>query len=319
MEHQLSWFAIRQELPRGRQTVLSIGAFLLPLLVWSAVSYIPFIWHPMMRITDPGDVKMYRKDALVKRRDFAAKNVERVEKGETPATGIRANPIFLPAPHEVGRALVTSFMTPPKRRGDLWLHQSLWNSIQVIFWGFVASCVLGLPLGIICGTYGSFSRITEPFVDFIRYMPAPAFGPLMVAILGIYHGPKIAIIFIGTFFQMVLVISNTTRLLDLPLLEAAQTLGANNRQLVTRVVLPGILPNVYNDLRILLGWAWTYLIVAELIGSTSGISFFIYQQARYKNYDNVFAGIIIIGIIGLLTDQVLGLIGRRLFPWQDNS
>ena len=96
-------------------------------------------------------------------------------------------------------------------------------------------------------------------------------------------------------------------------------MGADNRQLLTRIVIPGILPNLYRDMRILLGWAWTYLIVAELIGSTSGISFFIYQQARYKNFDNVFAGIIIIGLIGLTTDQVLAFLGNRLFPWQERE
>jgi ABC-type proline/glycine betaine transport system permease subunit len=82
------------------------------------------------------------------------------------------------------------------------------------------------------------------------------------------------------------------------------------------VIVPGILPNLYNDLRILLGWAWTYLIVAELIGATSGISYFIQQQGKYRNYDKVFAGIIVIGVVGLVTDQVLAYLARHLFPWQ---
>jgi NitT/TauT family transport system permease protein len=101
----------------------------------------------------------------------------------------------------------------------------------------------------------------------------------------------------------------------MPLLEAAQTLGAQRRQLVLNVVVPGILPRLYRDLRILLGWAWTYLIVAELIGASSGISFFIYQQAKYRNYDNVYAAIILIGLIGLGTDLLLKGLGRLFFPW----
>ena len=113
-----------------------------------------------------------------------------------------------------------------------WLHESLWHSIQVIFWGFLLSSLLGVPLGILCGTFRALSRLTEPFVEFFRYLPAPAFGALAVAVLGIYDAPKIAIIFIGTFFQQVLVVANTTRKLELPLIEAAQTLGANRRQLV---------------------------------------------------------------------------------------
>jgi NitT/TauT family transport system permease protein len=117
----------------------------------------------------------------------------------------------------------------------------------------------------------------------------------------------------------VLVIGNTTRKLDVALLEAAQTLGARRMQLLFKVVIPGVISDVYRDMRILLGWAWTYLIVAELIGTSSGITWFITQQARYKNYDNVYAAIIIIGLIGLMTDFMLAWLGRRLFPWESGS
>jgi NitT/TauT family transport system permease protein len=85
--------------------------------------------------------------------------------------------------------------------------------------------------------------------------------------------------------------------------------------LLFRVVLPGIITDIYTDMRVLLGWAWTYLIVAELIGVSSGITFFINQQAKYRAYDKVFASIILIGLIGLGTDVCLAWLGRRLFPW----
>ena len=178
------------------------------------------------------------------------------------------------------------------------------------------SSLIGVPLGILCGTYAAVSKVNEPFIEFFRYLPAPAFGALAVAILGIHDGPKIAIIFIGTFFQQVLIVSNTTRKLDVALLEAALTLGAKKIQVLFRVVIPGILPDLYRDQRILLGWAWTYLIVAELIGTSSGITWFITQQARYKNFDNVFAAIIMIGIIGLVIDVLLAKLGTRLFSWE---
>jgi NitT/TauT family transport system permease protein len=136
-----------------------------------------------------------------------------------------------------------------------------------------------------------------------------------VAVLGIYDGPKIAIIVIGTFFQQVLIIANTTRKLENTLLEAARTLGTRGPRLITRVVLPGILPDLYRDQRILLGWAWTYLIVAELIGTSSGITFFITQQARYQHFENVYAAMLIIGVIGFGSDLLLGRLGNWLFPW----
>jgi NitT/TauT family transport system permease protein len=235
--------------------------------------------------------------------------------GLAPPQGKAANPVYLPAPDEVARALWNGLVNAPTERDAIRLPQSLWHSIQIIFWGFLISSVIGVPLGVLCGAQSTLARITEPFIEFVRYMPAPAFGALMVAILGIYDGPKIAIIIIGTFFQQVLVIANTTRRVDPLLVEAALTMGSRNLRLVRRVIVPAVLPQLYRDQRILLGWAWTYLIVAELIGTSSGITFFITQQARYQHFENVYAAILIIGLVGSATDIVLALIGRRLFPY----
>ena len=314
-----AWLNPRIALPPERERALTVLSFLLPLLLWAAVSYTPFIWHPNIEITEPGSVSYFQQGMQIERAAFYEELERQRAAGGSLPDGVRANPVYLPAPHEVAIAFYTSFTTEPQRRSEQWLHQSLWHSIQIIFWGFMLSSVIGVPLGILCGTFAAVSRIQEPFVEFFRYLPAPAFGALAVAILGIYDGPKIAIIFIGTFFQQVLVVANTTRQLDISLLEAALTLGANRRQLLSKVVIPGILPQLYRDQRILLGWAWTYLIVAELIGTSSGITWFITQQARYQNFDNVFAAIIMIGIIGLLSDVALAKLGKSLFPWERAS
>lgn len=311
-----SLFAVRKELPPRPRFVIGLLSFLVPLGIWSAVSYVPFIWHPNVEITSPGGLDYLSEGMQLERHAFESERVRMADEGLALPQGFRANPIFLPAPHEVARALVTGFKTEPRRKSEPWLHESLWHSIQVIFWGFTISSIFGVPLGILCGTYAFFTRLTEPLVEFVRYMPAPVFGALCVAVLGIHDAPKIAIIVIGTFFQQVLVISNSTRQLDPALIEAAQTLGARGKSLVTKVVIPGVLTLVYRDQRVLLGWAWTYLIVAELIGTSTGITWFITQQARYKNYDNVYAAIIIIGVIGFATDQVLAWLGRRIFPWE---
>jgi NitT/TauT family transport system permease protein len=311
------WLAVRKELESGQRALIGLLAFALPVGVWCALSYTP-IWKPKIQVTSAGGVEWFRDDGttLVDRDVFAKENARMAEEGKAAAAGVRANPDYFPAPHEVAGAFVTAFKTEPKRRGEPWLHESLLHSIRIIFWGFVYASVLGVPMGILCGTFSFFSRLFEPPIDFIRYMPAPVFGTLAVAILGIADAPKVTIIFIGTFFQMVLVIANTTRQFDTSLLEAAQTLGASRPRLVTRVVIPGILPNIYNDMRILLGWAWTYLIVAELVGTKSGITEFLDQQGRYRAFDNVYAGIMMIGIIGLVTDQILAWLGQSLFPWQ---
>lgn len=306
-------------MPAQPRTAMAFVSFALPILLWCAVSYLPFLWHPMIKVSDKGGVSYFQEGMLVERDLFETEKQTALDAGLAGPAGKRANPIYLPAPHEVIAAFYTSFTTEPQRRSENWLHESLWSSIQVIFWGFFLSSIFGVPLGILAGTYDFFSRLFEPFIEFFRYLPAPAFGALAVAILGIYQAPKVAIIFIGTFFQQVLVIANTTRKLDSALLEAAQTLGAKNKSLLFKVVVPGVLPDLYRDMRILLGWAWTYLIVAELIGTSSGITWFITQQARYKNFENVFAAIMMIGIIGLAFDMLLAAIGNRVFPWQQKE
>ncbi|HEX5660721.1 MAG TPA: ABC transporter permease [Polyangiales bacterium] len=313
---------VREPLTPFARTLATGLAFLSPLALWALVSYVPFIWHPQVLVTDagtpdvPGTYDFVTEGERVDTESFALRNQELAKAGAKLAQGERVNPIYLPAPHEVARAFYTAFTTEPERRGDYWLHESLWHSCQIIFWGFLYAALLALPLGVLCGTFPLVSQLSEPFIDFVRYMPAPVFGALAVAIFGLADAPKITIIFIGTFFQMVLVVANTTRQVEPALLHAAQTLGASTRQLLTHVVVPSALPNLYRDTRILIGWAWTYLVVAELIGEKSGISAFIYQQQRYRHFDNVYASIVIIGAVGLFVDQLLGFAGTFFFPWQ---
>jgi NitT/TauT family transport system permease protein len=308
------WLGLKKELPRRRRLLLAVASFALPLLLWSAVSYVPFLWHPLVRITEPGGVDYFTEGLEVQRRDFIQERVAARDAGLAPPVGERVNPVYLPAPHQVVRAFYSAFTTPPRLPNEPWLHASLLQSIRTISVGFLISSLIGVPLGILCGTFRFFGRLGEPFVEFFRYLPAPAFGALCVAVLGINDAPKVAIIVIGTFFQQVLVIANTVRKIDPRLIEAAQTLGASGWKLLRRVIVPASIPDIYTDMRILLGWAWTYLIVAEVVGATSGITYFINQQARYRNFDNVYAAIAMIGLIGFGTDLILSWLGKRIFP-----
>jgi len=312
---QSAWLSIKTPLSPTKAMSMKVCAFLLPLAVWCMVSYVPWVAHPMVRITDPGEsgfpVKSY-----MKYQDFVEINTAAKADGSKPVIGDPANPYWLPAPHEVLIAMYTAFTTPPVNKGDPWLHESLGHSLKMILFGFGIAAMLAVPIGLVCGTFDLFSKLGEPFFDFIRYMPPPAFSLLLLGIFGLDDEPKVALIVLATFFPMVLVVANTTRGLDPSLLEAAQTLGADRRRLLTRVVLPGVMANLYNDLRIMIGASWTALMIAELIGEKSGLSRFISQQARYQHYDNVYAGIILIGLIGLVTDQALQFFSRFLFPWQ---
>ena len=307
---------VARELSQQQKVFWGLGSFLIPILIWCAVSYLPFIWHPQVQITDSGSVAFLQVESRIDKEIFYQEAQLAVDQGATPPQGKLVNPIYLPAPHEVAKALVTAFTTAPSQANTPWFHESLWHSIRIVFTAFFISSLIGLPLGILCGFSNKLSQLTEPFVEFFRYLPAPAFGALAVAILGINDAPKIAIIVIGTLFQQILIIANTTRLVDKSLIEAGFTLGTNKLKSLIHVVIPAALPEIYRNLRVLLGWAWTYLIVAELIGSTSGITWFITQQARYQHFDNVFAAILIIGVIGLICDVVLMKIGQRLFKWK---
>ncbi|MEM0967136.1 MAG: ABC transporter permease [Verrucomicrobiota bacterium] len=228
--------------------------------------------------------------------------------------GVPANPDYLPAPHEVVLKGFEDFTFVSEGDTPSMFERYL-HSLKVVFLGFLMAALIGVPLGVLCGTFDLFSRLCEPFVDFFRYMPAPAFSTLLVVIFGAHDAPKVALVFVGTFFQLVLVVSNTTRQLDGALLEAAQTLGAKSLTLIRRVIIPGITPNLYNDLRILLGWAWTWLVIAELIGVKSGLTEFLETQGRFRNFDSVFPIIILIGVTGFVTDQILASLRKYFFPW----
>jgi NitT/TauT family transport system permease protein len=181
--------------------------------------------------------------------------------------------------------------------------------------GFVLSAVIALPLGLLIGSFRSVQALLEPLTDLIRYMPAVAFIPLVMLWVGIDEGSKISIIFIGTFFQMVLMVAEDVRRVPAAQVEAAQTMGASRRELVEKVILPSAKPALLDTLRITMGWAWTYLVVAELVAANSGLGYAILRAQRFLQTDTIFAGIIVIGLIGLLTDQLFRLAHRKAFPW----
>jgi NitT/TauT family transport system permease protein len=181
--------------------------------------------------------------------------------------------------------------------------------------GFLIAAALALPLGVAMGAYKPVEAFFEPFISFARYLPASAFIPLLILWAGIGEKQKLAVIFIGSFFQLVLMIAvivgNTRR----DLVEAAYTLGVSDRGLIRRVLIPGAAPEIAEVLRMVLGWAWTYVIVAELIGASSGIGHMITDSQALLATDQIIFGIIVIGLIGLLSDLLFKAANRRLFPW----
>ena len=181
--------------------------------------------------------------------------------------------------------------------------------------GFIIAATLALPLGVLMGAYKPIEAFFEPFVSFARYLPASAFIPLLILWAGIGEAQKLSVIFIGSFFQLVLMIAvavgNTRR----DLVEAAYTLGCSDSGIVKRVLVRSAAPEICEILRMVLGWAWTYVIVAELIGASSGIGHMITDSQALLATDQIIFGIIVIGLIGLVSDLGFKWLNRALFPW----
>jgi NitT/TauT family transport system permease protein len=218
------------------------------------------------------------------------------------------NPIFLADPLKM-LASGWTLLTEHGFAHDIGM--TVWRVVG----GFVIAAALALPLGVLMGAYKPIEAFFEPFVSFARYLPASAFIPLLILWAGIGEAQKLAVIFIGSFFQLVLMIAVTVGNTRRDLVEAAYTLGVKDRSLISRVLIPGAAPEIAETLRMVLGWAWTYVIVAELIGASSGIGHMITDSQALLATDQIIFGIIVIGLIGLVSDFLFKAANRRLFPW----
>jgi NitT/TauT family transport system permease protein len=189
-------------------------------------------------------------------------------------------------------------------------------TIWRVFGGFVLASLVAVPLGIAMGAFKPVEAFLEPFVSFARYLPASAFIPLLILWAGIGETEKLLVIVIGSFFQIVLMVAVAVGATRRDLVEAAYTLGSTGRGIVRRVIIPANAPDIAEILRLVLGWAWTYVIVAELIGSSSGIGYMIINSQSRLATGQIIFGIIVIGLIGLVSDALFKTLNRRLFPWR---
>lgn len=218
------------------------------------------------------------------------------------------NPLFLPAPDKIVKSAISIFQS-----GEIWTDIGI--SFSRVALGFILAAVIGVPLGMLMGSLRVMQGAFEPIIGFIRYMPASAFIPLLILWIGLGEGEKMAVIFLGTFFQLTLMVMDVTKNIQNELIEVSYTLGAKSFQLFKRVILPASLPGIVDTLRITFGWAWTYLVVAELVGASDGLGFMIMQASRFLKPDKIIVGILIIGVLGLIMDLIFKAIYRASFSW----
>lgn len=220
------------------------------------------------------------------------------------------SPLFLPTPDRVLLSGIEQFR-------QFGFARDILMSTYRVMAGFLLAALIGVPLGLLMGTFQAVEALIEPLVGFVRYMPASAFIPLFILWLGIGDVEKVAIIFVGSFFQLILMVAVVAGGIPKEMLETAYTLGATRLQVIRRVLLPASLPGIVDTLRIIVGWAWTYIIVAELVAAESGIGYMILNAQRMLQTGSIIFGILTIGVLGILTDYGFKWLYRWLFPWAD--
>ena len=220
----------------------------------------------------------------------------------------------------VSKTFLANPLTMVEEGVELLVKHDFLFDIGMTIWrvvgGFVLAAMLAVPLGVVMGAYKPIEALLEPFVSFARYLPASAFIPLLILWAGIGEFQKLLVIFIGSVFQIILMVAVSVGNTRRDLVEAAYTLGAGDGGIIARVLLPSSAPEIAEILRLVLGWAWTYVIVAELIGSSSGIGHMITDSQALLNTGQIIFGIIVIGLIGLISDFLFKAFNAWVFPWK---
>ncbi len=227
---------------------------------------------------------------------------------EAASVGGMVSDLLMPSPHHVLAALARLLSS-----ADFW--GDIAASVARILVSFLAACVVAVPLGIVMGAFGVMEAFWNPFVAAWRYLPAPSFIPVLLMWFGTGEGPKLALLFIGVIFFLITLVMDYTKQVRAELIETSMTLGASRWQILRTVIVPAVMPNVVVAMRQMLAVSWTYLVIAEIVASTNGIGAMMMRARRFLHTDEIFAGIIVIGVLGLLFDMLFRWLHRLMFPY----
>jgi NitT/TauT family transport system permease protein len=217
---------------------------------------------------------------------------------------------FVPSPTEVFRGTLQLFI-----QYDLW--SAIFVSTRRIVLAFLLASALALPLGILMGAFAPIHHLFEPIVAPLRYMPISAFIPLLILWFGIYESEKIAFLFLGVFVYLLPVVVSAIRAVPEELVQTALTLGASKGQVIRTVLLPAALPEIFDSFRVMNAISWTYVILAEAVNPEHGLGYMVELARTHQKASWSFAGLIVIGGIGLLTDFLIRSISRIAFGWRE--
>lgn len=215
---------------------------------------------------------------------------------------------FLPTPLDAVRSAI-------EMAGSGQLLEDARASIQRVAYGFGLAVVTSVPLGVLMGSFRSIWSLLEPAFGLLRYLPAPAFIPLLIGWLGLGEEPKLALIFIATFFFNTLMTADVVRNVPANLIDVSYTLGARTGEILRKVIVPWSLPGIIDAIRVNAAAAWAAVVVAELVAADSGLGYRIARLGRFAQYDDIFAVLIVIALIGLVIDVVLRVGRDRIGRW----
>ena len=224
--------------------------------------------------------------------------------------GKLVQPDFLPTPTEVVRGTLQLFIQYD-------LATAIYVSSRRIALAFLLASALALPLGVLMGAFDPVNRFFEPIMAPLRYMPISAFIPLLILWFGIYEKQKIAFLFLGVFVYLLPVVVSSIRLVPEELVQTALTLGASKFQVIRTVLLPAALPEIFDSFRVMNAIAWTYVILAEAVNPEHGLGYMVELARTHQKASWSFAGLLVIGGIGLLTDFLIRSLSSILFRWRE--
>lgn len=217
---------------------------------------------------------------------------------------------FLPPPDEVLKSLLY-----------LVFERELISAIGIssgrILLAFGLAIAVAVPLGILMGSFEAVNRFFDPIVAPMRYLPITAFIPLLILWFGIDEKQKIAFLFLGTFVYLLPVVVDAIRVVPEELVQTAFTLGASKAQVIRTVLIPAALPQIFDSFRVMNAIAWTYIILAEIVNPQNGIGYILRLAEQHTKPAWSFAGILVVGIIGIATDLAIRGVNRLLFSWRE--
>jgi len=222
------------------------------------------------------------------------------------------NKVFLPTPETVWQTALTSL-----REENFYVDVRI--SVFRVSAGFLMAAAMALPIGICMGSFKIMEGLLQPLTEFIRYIPVPALIPMLMLLFGIGEEAKIMLIFVGTFFQLVLMVADEIRRVPYELLQVSYTMGARRGEAVRLVLFRAAMPGIFDALRLCNGWAWTYLVVSELIAANEGLGYRILKFSRFVQTPKIFVYLIFLGLLGLILDYLFRKMNRRLFHWADTT